>query len=59
MPQAFDSAWSAVGGGPADLTFPTEFMGHWIAESTLTKIETPLGLEFVPNPMVRVLCMPQ
>lgn len=52
MPQAFDSAWSAVGGGPADLTFPSEFLGHWIAESTLSKIETPLGLEFVPNPVV-------
>ena len=52
MPQAFDSAWSAVGGGPPDLTFPDNFLGHWLAESTLSKIETPLGLEFIPNPLV-------
>lgn len=50
MPEAFDSAWSAIGGGPADLTFPEDFLGQWIAESTLVKIETPLGPDFVPNP---------
>lgn len=55
MPQAFDSAWSAVGGGPADLIFPDNFLGHWLAESTLSKIETPLGLDFIPNPLVSCL----
>ncbi len=55
MPQAFDSAWSAVGGGPADLTFPDNFLGHWVAESTLSKIETPMGLEFIPNPLVSLI----
>ena len=52
MPQAFDNAWSAVGGGPPDLVFPDNFLGHWLTESTLSKIETPLGLEFIPNPLV-------
>ena len=52
MPQAMDDAWSAMGGGPADLTFPDEFAGRWLAESTLVNVETPLGPEFVPNPQV-------
>lgn len=56
MPQAFDNAWSAVGGGPADLTFPIEFLGQWVAESTLSNIEMPLGPDFVPNPLVSHLC---
>ena len=50
MPQAFDNAWSSIGGGPADLSFPDTFLGVWLTESTLTKVETPLGLEYVPNP---------
>jgi len=52
MPQAVDDVWSAVGGGPADLTFPEAFLGHWLAESTLSAVETPLGPDFVPNPQV-------
>lgn len=55
MPQAFDNAWSAVGGGPADLAFPETFLGVWLTESTLTKVETPLGLDYVPNPQVEYL----
>ena len=41
MPQAFDNAWSSIGGGPADLSFPDTFLGVWLTESTLTKVETP------------------
>ena len=52
MPQSMDNVWSAMGGGPADLTFPDAFLGHWLAESTLSNVETPLGLDYVPSPQV-------
>ena len=55
MPQALDNAWSAVGGGPADLSFPDTFLGVWLTESTLFKVETPLGLDYVPNIQVILL----
>ena len=56
MPQAFDNAWSAIGGGPADLVYPEEFLGRWLTESTLTKVEMPLGPSFVPNLQVTDPC---
>lgn len=48
-----DRAWEAMGGGPADLVFPERFAGIWDVESTLVSVETPLGLEFVPDSRVR------
>ena len=29
LPFAADNAWEAIGGGPADLVFPDEFIGVW------------------------------
>lgn len=49
LPQAVDNAWSSLGGGPSDLTFPDLFLGTWRVQATLTKVETPLGPEFVPD----------
>ena len=56
LPPAFDRAWEKIGGGPADLYFPDEFLGIWSVESTLTSIKLPLGPDFVPDP--KVLCFP-
>lgn len=52
-----DKAWEAMGGGPADLVFPEVFAepGVWDVESTLVSVDTPLGLEFVPDS--RVCCV--
>ncbi len=52
-----DKAWEAMGGGPADLVFPDVFAdpGVWDVESTLVSVETPLGLEFVPDSRVWVV----
>ncbi|KAG2439703.1 hypothetical protein HYH02_010582 [Chlamydomonas schloesseri] len=44
-----DSAWEALGGGPSDLVFPEEFVGVWEVTSILTKVDTPLGEDAVPN----------
>ncbi|KAG2437242.1 hypothetical protein HXX76_005905 [Chlamydomonas incerta] len=44
-----DSAWEALGGGPSDLVFPDEFVGVWDVTSILTKVDTPLGEDAVPN----------
>ena len=30
---ALSSAWEAIGGGPADLFFPEEFLGRWTVRS--------------------------
>eukprot|EP00803_Ostreobium_quekettii_P007750 evm.model.scf_1668.5 EVM.evm.TU.scf_1668.5 scf_1668:27419-33693(-) len=49
LPQAMDRVWEGIGGGPADLVFPREFLGVWDTLSTLVSVETPLGTEFVPN----------
>jgi hypothetical protein len=38
LPGFADSAWEAMGGGPADLTFPEEWLGVWDVISTLTKV---------------------
>ena len=56
LPPAFDRAWEKIGGGPADLYFPDEFLGVWSVESTLTSIKLPLGPDFVPDP--KVWCFP-
>ena len=40
-------AWSALGGGDADLVFPELFEGNWIASSTCTAVDAPLGDEFI------------
>ncbi|KAK9840049.1 hypothetical protein WJX74_002564 [Apatococcus lobatus] len=37
LPPVFDRAWESIGGGPADLFFPEDFMGMWEVSSTLTK----------------------
>lgn len=34
---AADSAWEAMGGGPADLTFPDSWLGVWDVTSTLVR----------------------
>lgn len=49
MPEAVDKAWEGLGGGPADLFFPDNFLGVWDIESVLANVETPLGPEFVPD----------
>ncbi|PSC69239.1 hypothetical protein C2E20_7188 isoform B [Micractinium conductrix] len=49
LPQAVDSLWEGLGGGPSDLLFPESFLGVWDVESVLTALETPLGPEMVPN----------
>ena len=49
-----DNAWSSLGGGPSDLTFPEQFLGTWKVQNTLVKVETPLGLDFVPDKKVTV-----
>ena len=40
-------AWSALGGGDADLVFPDLFEGNWIASATTTAVDAPLGVEFI------------
>eukprot|EP00879_Flechtneria_rotunda_P027139 GHRR01029013.1.p1 GENE.GHRR01029013.1~~GHRR01029013.1.p1 ORF type:complete len:201 (+),score=50.99 GHRR01029013.1:143-745(+) len=44
-----DSAWEAMGGGPADLTFPESWLGTWDVTSTLVDVQLPLGESVVPN----------
>ena len=46
MPKEFDKAWEAIGGGPADLVFPEEFLGVWNVQSTLRTLDVPLGPQF-------------
>lgn len=55
LPPAFDRAWEAIGGGPADLIFPELFLGRWVATSTLVKLETPLGADQLPPALVRAV----
>ncbi|KXZ49476.1 hypothetical protein GPECTOR_21g702 [Gonium pectorale] len=45
-----DAGWEALGGGPADLVFPEEFLGEWEVTSVLVRVEMPLGEGAVPNP---------
>ncbi|KAA6425870.1 MAG: hypothetical protein FRX49_04245 [Trebouxia sp. A1-2] len=49
FPEAVDNAWSSIGGGPSDLTFPELFLGTWKVQTTLVKVDTPLGPDFVPD----------
>jgi len=49
FPEAVDNAWSSLGGGPSDLTFPELFLGTWKVQTTLVKVDTPLGPDFVPD----------
>lgn len=56
LPAAVDQGWEALGGGPADLVFPDEFLGRWDVESVLTSVELPLGPEFVPDMQVHFAC---
>lgn len=49
LPAFADSAWEAMGGGGADLYFPDMFLGVWDVTSVLTKLDTPMGEEFVPD----------
>lgn len=49
FPEAVDNAWSSIGGGPSDLTFPDLFLGTWKVQTTLVKVDTPLGPDFVPD----------
>ncbi|DBA87726.1 hypothetical protein WJX77_012066 [Trebouxia sp. C0004] len=49
LPEAIDNAWSSIGGGPSDLTFPELFLGTWKVQTTLVKVDTPLGPDFVPD----------
>ena len=52
---AGDRVWEALGGGPADLFFDDVFLGEWLVQSTLVKLETPLGEDMVPDMRVRPL----
>ena len=54
LPEAVDNAWSSLGGGPSDLTFPELFAGTWRVQTTLVKVETPLGADYVPDMKVCV-----
>jgi hypothetical protein len=49
LPAVLDRAWTTIGGGPADLFFPEEFLGTWDVASTLVKVDLPFGPEFVPD----------
>jgi hypothetical protein len=53
LPSVLDKAWVTMGGGPADLFFPDEFLGEWEVASTLVKVDLPCGPEFVPDLRVR------
>ena len=49
LPPVFDRAWEAIGGGPADLYFPADFLGRWNVSSILTGVDLPLGPDYVPD----------
>ncbi|KAK9812762.1 hypothetical protein WJX72_003291 [[Myrmecia] bisecta] len=49
LPSVVDKAWQVMGGGPPDLFFPDQWLGVWRVESTLIKVETPLGPDFIPD----------
>jgi hypothetical protein len=49
LPEAADRAWSALGGGPADLVFDESFLGEWEVTSLLASVERPLGAVAGPN----------
>lgn len=49
LPEVVDNAWSSLGGGPSDLTFPELFLGTWKVQTTLVKVDIPLGPDYVPD----------
>ncbi|PRW33134.1 hypothetical protein C2E21_7942 [Chlorella sorokiniana] len=49
LPAAVDRAWEGLGGGPADLVFPAQFLGVWDVDSVLRRVDLPLGPELVPD----------
>jgi len=49
LPGFADRAWESLGGGPADLVYPEPLLGKWDVISVLTKVETPMGEEVVPD----------
>ena len=49
LPEAADRAWEAMGGGPADITYPESFLGTWDVESVLVSVDLPQGAEYVPD----------
>lgn len=53
-----DKAWEAIGGGPSDLVFPEDWVGRWDVTSMLVKIETPMGVDILPDSFVRVRASP-
>lgn len=53
LPPAVDRAWEAIGGGPADLTFPDAFVGRWVVNSKLVKVDVPMGMDVLPSALVR------
>lgn len=49
LPPSVDRAWEAIGGGPADLTFPEAFIGRWVVNSKLVKVDLPMGMDVLPR----------
>ncbi|KAF5827256.1 hypothetical protein DUNSADRAFT_1063 [Dunaliella salina] len=49
LPGFADRAWESLGGGPADLVYPEPLLGKWTVTSVLTKVETPMGEQVVPD----------
>lgn len=52
LPPAVDRAWEKIGGGPADLTFPDAFIGAWVVNSKLFKVDLPMGMDVLPSALV-------
>lgn len=50
LSSAANTAWEALGGGPADLYYPDEFVGAWQVVSELVDVEAPLGEEMLADP---------
>jgi hypothetical protein len=44
-----------MGGGPADLFYPEEFIGSWQVVSTLVDVAAPLGEEMLSDPKVSIV----
>lgn len=52
---AVDQVWEQVGGGPSDLSFPSEFLGTWRVQSTLVEAQAPFGEDLIPDVKVQRL----
>ena len=57
LPPAVDRAWEKIGGGPADLTFPDAFIGAWVVNSKLVKVDLPMGMDVLPSALVSRLSL--